>query len=117
LSETDLLNLPQNQPPSIKSPMNAQMGHPPMGGQPPISGSSLLMAQLEKQPPCNPDPKLISQVAGSLANKVPTDNLHNLLPNQQQHMGNNQVLPFIVLYFTGGIGKNLFFSNDDAYQF
>jgi len=30
-------------------------------------------------------------VAGTLANKVPTDNLHNLLPNQQHLATNNQV--------------------------
>ena len=82
---TDMLRkqLEQNQP-SIKSPMNSQMSHGAMGGPGSISGSSLLMQQLEKQPPCNPDPKVINQVAGTLANKVPTDNLHNLLPNQQQ---------------------------------
>ena len=85
---TDMLRkqLEQTQP-SIKSPMNS---HSSMGGQSSLGGSSLLMAQLEKQPPCNPDPKLINQVAGSLANKVPTDNLHNLLPNQQPHLSNNQ---------------------------
>jgi hypothetical protein len=62
---TDMLRkqLEQNQPPSLKSPMNSQMGHPAVGGQSSIGGSSLLMAQLEKQPACNPDPKVINQVS------------------------------------------------------
>ena len=93
---TDMLRkqLEQNQAPNsmqpIKSPMNNSQLLGAMG-QSSLTGNSLLMAQLEKQPPCNPDPKVINQVAGTLANKVPTDNLHNLLPNQQQqqHMGNN----------------------------
>lgn len=99
--------LEQNQPNNsmgnnmqpIKSPLNNSnllggVGHQSgvsMGGSSLSSTNSLLMAQLEKQPPCNPDPKVINQVANTLANKVPTDNLHNLLPNQQQqHMGNQQ---------------------------
>ena len=93
--------LEQNQPPNsmgnnmqpIKSPMGSQLlgggGHPSMGQSSLSSSNSLLMAQLEKQPPCNPDPKVINQVANTLANKIPSDNLHNLLPNQP-HMGGQQ---------------------------
>ena len=80
-------NLGNNMQP-IKSPMGSQL-HPSMGQSSLSSSNSLLMAQLEKQPPCNPDPKVINQVANTLANKVPTDNLHNLLPNQP-HMGGQQ---------------------------